>query len=94
MAVTVRRRLRVHGRVQGVFFRNWTVARAKALGLSGWVRNRSDGSVEILACGTAEAVSALEALCGRGPPAAEVDRVAAEPAEEHCPEGFAKRPTA
>ena len=45
------RRILVHGRVQGVWFRGWTVDVARALGLDGWVRNRRDGSVEILASG-------------------------------------------
>lgn len=45
------RRLTVRGRVQGVGFRAWTVREAKALGLDGWVRNRRDGTVEVLACG-------------------------------------------
>ena len=51
----VTRRLAVHGRVQGVFYRGWTVDAAPALGLDGWVRNRRDGSVEILAAGPEEA---------------------------------------
>ncbi len=65
------RRLRIHGRVQGVFFRNWTRDKARALGVRGWVRNRLDGSVELVAYGEDEAVEVLIAACRTGPPAAE-----------------------
>ena len=75
------RRIRVHGRVQGVFFRNWTADKAHSLGVSGWVRNRRDGSVEVLAYGDDVAVDALIAACRTGPPAAKVERVAVEAAE-------------
>ncbi|HYD35966.1 MAG TPA: acylphosphatase [Allosphingosinicella sp.] len=68
-------RVRIHGRVQGVFFRNWTVDRARALGLRGWVRNRRDGSVELVAFGGEEAVESLTADCRTGPPAARVERI-------------------
>lgn len=82
-------RVRVHGRVQGVFFRNWTMDRARALGVRGWVRNRRDGSVELIAFGDDEAVEALTAACRTGPPAAKVERieVAIEPGEGP-PAGF------
>ena len=90
------RRIVVHGKVQGVSFRAWTVAQATALGLDGWVRNRADGTVEVVAAGPVERLDALVAHCRRGPPAARVDRVAvvlAEPAEVHAP-GFMQRPDA
>ncbi|MFN3389105.1 MAG: acylphosphatase [Allosphingosinicella sp.] len=90
----VGRRLRIHGRVQGVFFRNWTVEQAEALGVRGWVRNRHDGSVEALLFGSAEAVEALIARCREGPPAARVDRVEVEDAEGAAPDSFRKAPTA
>jgi acylphosphatase len=90
----VTRRLRIHGRVQGVFYRGWSVATARALGLRGWVRNRTDGSVELLVCGDAEQVEAMIARCRQGPPSARVDRVdIAEDAEE-APAVFEERPTA
>lgn len=88
------RRARIHGRVQGVFFRNWAVAQARALGLDGWVRNRLDGSVELLAFGPVPAVDALIQLCGKGPPAARVDRVEVEEAGGEPPDGFGKARTA
>ena len=65
-------RVRIFGRVQGVFFRNWTMDKALGLGVRGWVRNRRDGSVELAAYGSDEAVKALIAGCRIGPPAARV----------------------
>lgn len=82
------RRLRIYGRVQGVFFRNWTADKARALGVRGWVRNRRDGSVEVLAHGEDEAVEALVAACRTGPPAAKVERVEVEMEEGVGPSGF------
>ena len=87
------RRIRVTGRVQGVWFRGWTVDQARSLGLSGWVRNRRDGSVEILAEGPDEALAELARRCHEGPPAARVERVEAEESDEAAPAGFAGRPT-
>lgn len=71
----VRAELKIHGRVQGVFFRQSTQAAATRLGLTGWVRNLPDGSVEALAEGPADAVRELLAWCRQGPPAAEVSSV-------------------
>jgi acylphosphatase len=88
------RRLRIFGHVQGVFYRNWAVAEARALGLKGWIRNRTDGSVEALAFGAAEAVEAFIATCREGPPAASVERMDVEAAEGEAPEDFRKAPTA
>ncbi len=88
-------RLRVRGLVQGVGFR-WSLCReAQSLGLSGWVRNRSDGSVEALAWGEAEAVAGLLAWAAQGPPTARVSRVEVlEAAPEFDPtEGFEQRPS-
>jgi acylphosphatase len=90
----VARRLTVRGRVQGVFYRGWTVETASALGLEGWVRNRLSGDVEIVAVGPAEAVEALVERCRRGPPAARVEAVEVEDAEPGPVEGFRQRPTA
>ena len=89
------KRLRIHGRVQGVFYRAWTVETARGLGLAGWVRNRADGSVELVARGETEAVERLIALCREGPPAARVARIDMEDAAgEAAPTPFEKRPTA
>ena len=89
----VNRRLIVHGRVQGVWFRGWTVDTALRLGLDGWVRNRLDGTVEILAGGEETAIDALAAACRDGPPAARVERVDVEESDEAAPDGFEQRPT-
>ncbi len=65
----------VRGRVQGVFFRASTQREAKRLGLTGWVKNRTDGSVEVLAEGEEEELKDLIAWANRGPSAARVERV-------------------
>lgn len=67
--------IRVYGRVQGVGFRAWTVARARELAISGYVMNEPDGTVLIEAEGSEEALKRLVELCHRGPPAAIVERV-------------------
>jgi len=65
----------VSGRVQGVGFRAATRSRAEARGISGWVRNRADGSVEAAFEGDPEAVEALVDFCRAGPRLAQVERV-------------------
>jgi acylphosphatase len=57
----------VSGRVQGVFFRSSALERARDLGLTGWVRNRLDGTVELVAEGDATALAELHAWCVKGP---------------------------
>jgi acylphosphatase len=87
-------RVRIEGRVQGVWFRAWTEDRARALGLGGWVRNRRDGSVEALFAGPESAVAAMLAACRQGPPAARVTNVVEEPADPPTDQGFRTLPTA
>ncbi len=70
--------LRIHGRVQGVFFRASTMDKAKELGLTGWVRNNPDGSVEVIAEGSMERVETLVAWSHKGPRHAVVNRVEIE----------------
>jgi acylphosphatase len=68
-------RLIVKGRVQGVYFRASTVQQAQHLGLTGWVMNRQDGSVEVVAEGRSDSIEKLIAWCRQGPPGARVDEV-------------------
>lgn len=65
----------IHGRVQGVWYRASTQTEAQRLGLTGWVRNRVDGSVELCAEGERSTLEALLAWCRQGPPQAEVERI-------------------
>ena len=74
------RRYVVSGRVQGVGFRWFVEREAATLGITGWVRNRDDGRVEVMATGTQEQLSALDARLREGPRAARVDEVAVSPA--------------
>lgn len=67
--------LEISGRVQGVGFRWFVVDKARQLRLSGWVRNRPDGRVEIAACGSADALAELESAVTSGPPGAQVKKV-------------------
>lgn len=73
--------VRVHGRVQGVWFRGSTRDEARRLGLAGWVSNRSDGTVQARLQGDPAAVEAMVAWCRIGPPGAEVTRLDVEDAE-------------
>lgn len=71
----IRRRVVVHGLVQGVFFRDSVRRRAWRTGVSGWVRNTRDGTVEAVLEGEPEAVERVVAFCREGPRGARVDRV-------------------
>lgn len=71
----IRRRVIVHGHVQGVFFRETTRRRAETVGVTGWVRNRPDGAVEAVFEGERDAVERLIEFCERGPRGAGVDWV-------------------
>ena len=86
-------RVRIYGRVQGVWFRAWTKREADARSLNGWVRNRSDGSVEALFSGEASVVWAMVASCRVGPPNAWVERIEETRETEQPQPGFAQRPT-
>jgi acylphosphatase len=89
----VAKQVRIVGRVQGVFYRNWTVQTAQALGLVGWVRNRLNGDVEALVQGTEADVARFLELAWTGPPAARVADVADETVEVSHLRGFEQRPT-
>ncbi|XP_058771157.1 uncharacterized protein LOC131644621 [Vicia villosa] len=88
-------RVVVKGRVQGVFYRNWTVDNANELGLKGWVRNRRDGSVEALFSGSFDAVKEMEQRCRRGPSEAVVTGLEVFPCgdEDDPGAGFQRKPT-
>jgi acylphosphatase len=89
--VTVR--LIIRGRVQGVGFRWWVRQTAERLGLEGWVRNRRDGAVELVASGPAEAVERLAEACWQGPPGAAILSVDRSAAEAEPLAGFEQRAT-
>lgn len=71
-------KLRIYGKVQGVFFRDSTQKKARELGCTGWVRNEADGSVTAVAKGDDKAVEQLIEWCHEGPPEAEVSQVDVE----------------
>ena len=81
MTERVTRRLAIRGIVQGVGFRDSMAHEAKRLGVTGWVCNRRDGSVEAVVQGSAEQVEAISAWARRGPRSARVEAVEASPAE-------------
>jgi acylphosphatase len=85
------RRYRVYGRVQGVAFRAFVWREARGLEVDGWVRNRSDGTVEALAGGSPETLERFAELLERGPRMSRVDRVemTLEPGDAEAPSGFA-----
>ena len=91
--LAIARLLRIHGRVQGVWYRASAQAEASRLGLAGWVRNRSDGSVEALVAGPAPALDQLVAWARRGPPAARVAEVNWEAVEPPTETGFRREAT-
>ena len=81
----IRRRVVVHGDVQGVFFRDSTRERANAHGVSGWAKNRSDGAVEVVLEGQPERVDRVVRFLETGPPQAQVDHT---DIQEESPEGL------
>lgn len=82
------RRFTVHGRVQGVFFRDSTRREAERLGISGHAINLPDGTVEVLASGPASALDELERWLQQGPPMSRVTKVEMADAENEVPPGF------
>ncbi len=75
---TERIHLRIQGRVQGVWYRACAREQARDLGLTGWVRNRADGQVELVAEGPGQKLKSLLAWCRTGPPMAQVEGVSAD----------------
>jgi acylphosphatase len=89
------RQIRVSGRVQGVGFRASLQDEARKLGISGWVRNRRDGTVEAVLQGAPESLAALIAWARRGPPGSRVTDVKESAADDEAAHaGFELRPTA
>ena len=92
MSDQVARRAKVHGRVQGVWYRAGTAERARSLGVKGHARNLADGTVEVLAIGPDAAVDALIRWLWDGPPLAQVSDVVVEDVDPattlHAGEGF------
>ena len=86
-------RFRIEGFVQAVGYRNYVIEEANRLGLDGWVRNRSDGTVEALACGPTKAIEAFFTVCAKGPPGSRVANVEMHRAEPPTEKGFKRRPS-
>jgi acylphosphatase len=87
----IRRRAVVHGRVQGVFFRDTMRRFAQSRGVAGWVTNRPDGTVEAVFEGEPEDVEAMLSFCREGPRGAAVERVEVIEEEPEELSGFAIR---
>jgi acylphosphatase len=83
----------ISGIVQGVGYRDWMVAAARRLGIDGWVRNRSDGTVEACVSGPQHHLADLLATCHRGPPSAQVSGIDVTDVETPPESGFRRRPT-
>lgn len=92
--MTVVLRVFVTGKVQNTGYRDWAVRTARELGVSGWVRNRKDGRIELLIAGDETATDAMTDACRTGPPMSRVETVEANPDSERVPKGFTKRFTA
>lgn len=92
------KRLRIAGLVQGVGYRDWMERQATRMGITGWVRNCADGTVEAFVEGDSAAVEELLRACRRGPPGASVSLIhedLAEPETDSDAEpGFRRLPTA
>lgn len=87
-------RLHINGRVQGVCFRAWTVREAKIRGVTGWVRNLRNGSVEALFSGDGDTVDDLVDACKRGPEMARVADITIHPDSDPGLSDFRQLPTA
>ena len=85
--------VRIEGDVQGVGYRDFAVREANGRGLKGWVRNRSDGTVELVACGLRPTVEAFIGVCLVGPRGARVTACNMEPTELPDALGFSRRPS-
>jgi len=91
MSETIARRVVVHGRVQGVFFRDTARRKAVSRGVAGWIANRGDGAVEAWLEGGPDAVESLIEFCRQGPRGARVERVEVSDEQPQGYDGFAVR---
>jgi acylphosphatase len=89
----IARNIMVEGHVQGVFFREWTLSKAREHSVTGWVRNRQDGRVEIYAVGQAPLVKRFVERMHEGSPASRVDRVDVQDAQVEKLDSFMRRQT-
>ena len=89
--MTIARKVRIFGRVQGVFFRQWTINQARTLGVSGWVRNVPDGTVEAHVEGDEGPVAKMIESMQRGPSQAHVEDLTVENVEPEEIDGFSVR---
>ena len=83
----------ISGRVQGVGYRKWTAAQATKHGLAGWVRNRTDGTVEAVLCGDNDQIDQMIEACHKGPLMARVDGVLVSDSSEQHEGEFVQRQT-
>lgn len=90
----VTRRLKIYGRVQGVGYRAWAVQTATDMGLTGWVRNREDGSVEAVVTGDEENIRQFIASCYDGPKSSKVETISVSEGLDELLEEFQQRETA
>jgi acylphosphatase len=86
-------RMRIEGFVQAVGYRNFAIAEAKKHGLDGWIRNRSDGTVEALISGPTKAVEAFVLAAARGPAGSTIKNFELHKAEPPAEKGFHRRPS-
>jgi acylphosphatase len=93
MSETTIFKLRIKGDVQGVGYRDWAIGEANARGLSGWVRNRSDGSVEMLIAGPNAKVEDMLKAATQGPPQAQVANIDIHNETELPEPGFVRKAT-
>lgn len=83
----------IHGRVQGVSYRNWLMTKARRRGLTGWVRNRVEGTVEAVLCGEPEMIELMIARCWKGPLRARVRYIETQAWTGDNPIDFKQLPT-
>ena len=86
-------RLKIEGFVQAVGYRNFAMEEARKFGLDGWIRNRSNGEVEVLVSGDDENVNAFITICAKGPPGSQVKGIGMEKADPPAEKGFRRKPS-